>query len=126
MSPYVLLGVAAGGALGACLRYLVFHLMDSPSGFPLATLLVNVLGSFLIGLCYVLISEKALVAELWRPILMAGFLGGLTTFSAFSLEAVYLFEGGRWQMALSYVVFSTVFCILAAFSGMQLMRALNL
>jgi CrcB protein len=68
--------------------------------------------------------EKAMLSELWRPVLMAGFLGGLTTFSAFSLEAVYLFEEGRWQMAISYVVFSMVFCILAAFSGLQVTRAL--
>jgi len=124
MSLWVFLGVALGGALGASLRYLAVQLVETPSGFPLATLLVNILGSFLIGICYVLIMEKALLSELWRPILMAGFLGGLTTFSAFSLEAVYLFEEGRWQMALSYVVFSMVFCILAAFSGIQITRAL--
>ncbi len=124
MSLWVFLGVALGGALGASLRYLAVQLVETPSGFPLATLLVNVLGSFLIGVCYVLIMEKAMLSELWRPVLMAGFLGGLTTFSAFSLEAVYLFEEGRWQMAISYVVFSMVFCILAAFSGLQVTRAL--
>lgn len=124
MSLWVFLGVALGGALGASLRYLAVQLVETPSGFPIATLLVNVLGSFLIGVCYVLIMEKAMLSELWRPVLMAGFLGGLTTFSAFSLEAVYLFEEGRWQMAISYVVFSMVFCILAAFSGLQVTRAL--
>lgn len=124
MSLWVFLGVALGGALGASLRYLAVQLVETPSGFPVATLLVNVLGSFLIGICYVLIMEKALLSELWRPILMAGFLGGLTTFSAFSLEAVYLFEEGRWQMAISYVVFSMLFCILAAFSGIHVTRAL--
>lgn len=124
MSLWVFLGVALGGALGASLRYLAVQLVETPSGFPIATLLVNVLGSFLIGVCYVLIMEKAMLSELWRPVLMAGFLGGLTTFSAFSLEAVYLFEEGRWQMAISYIVFSMVFCILAAFSGLQVTRAL--
>ena len=124
MSLWVFAGVALGGALGASLRYLAVQLVETSSGFPLATLLVNVLGSFLIGVCYVLIMEKAMLSELWRPVLMAGFLGGLTTFSAFSLEAVYLFEEGRWQMAISYVVFSMVFCILAAFSGLQVTRAL--
>lgn len=124
MSLWVLCGVALGGALGACLRYLTVQLVETPSGFPLATLVVNIIGSFLIGICYVLIMEKAMLSELWRPVLMAGFLGGLTTFSAFSLEAVVLFEDGRWQVALSYIVFSMVFCIVAAFSGMQLTRAL--
>jgi len=65
-----------------------------------------------------------MISEMWRPVLMAGFLGGLTTFSAFSLEAVALFEDGRWQMAMTYIVFSTVFCIVAAFSGIQFTRAL--
>lgn len=124
MSLWVFFGVALGGAIGASLRYLAVQLIETPTGFPIATLLVNILGSFLIGVCYVLILEKAALSELWRPILMAGFLGGLTTFSAFSLETVSMFEDGRWQMAISYVVFSTVFCIVAAFSGMQITRAL--
>lgn len=124
MSLWVLLGVALGGAMGASLRFIAVQLIETPSGFPVATLLVNIIGSFLIGVCYVLIMEKAMLSELWRPVLMAGFLGGLTTFSAFSLEAVALFEDGRWQMAISYIVFSTVFCILAAFSGMQITRAI--
>lgn len=123
MSLGVLLGVALGGAIGASLRYLTVHLVGTASGFPLGTFVVNVLGSFAIGVCYVLIAEKALLPELWRPILMAGFLGGLTTFSSYSLEAVQLFEEGRWQLALGYIVFSVVFCILAAFSGMLLARA---
>lgn len=124
MSLWILCGVAVGGALGACLRYITAQLIEVQSGFPIATLIVNILGSFLIGVCYVLILEKTLISEIWRPVLMAGFLGGLTTFSAFSLEAVALFEEGRWQMALSYIVFSTVFCIVAAFSGIQITRAI--
>jgi len=124
MSLWILCGVALGGALGASLRYITVQLVEVQSGFPVATLIVNILGSFLIGVCYVLILEKTLISEIWRPVLMAGFLGGLTTFSAFSLEAVALFEEGRWQMALSYIVFSTVFCIVAAFSGIQITRAI--
>ncbi|MBT5331851.1 MAG: fluoride efflux transporter CrcB [Porticoccaceae bacterium] len=124
MSLWILCGVALGGALGASLRYITVQLVEVQSGFPVATLIVNILGSFLIGVCYVLILEKTLISEIWRPLLMAGFLGGLTTFSAFSLEAVALFEEGRWQMALSYIVFSTVFCIVAAFSGIQITRAI--
>lgn len=124
ISGWILLSVALGGGLGAVLRYLAVQIIETPSGFPLATLVVNVLGSFLIGVCFVLILEKGLISELWRPALMAGFLGGLTTFSAFSLEAVYLLEDGRWQMALGYVVMSLILCILAAFGGMQLVRSL--
>lgn len=118
----ILLSVALGGGLGAVLRYLASEFIAPPSGFPLATLLVNLLGSFFIGVLFVLILEKGLISELWRPALMAGFLGGLTTFSAFSLEALNLLQDGRWQMALSYIVFSLIFCILAAFGGIQLAR----
>lgn len=124
LNIWILLGVACGGAIGATLRYVTVQLVEVPSGFPLATLMVNIAGSFLIGVCYVLIMEKSIISELWRPVLMAGFLGGLTTFSAFALEAVYMFEDGRWQAAVSYVVFSVVFCIVAAFGGMQLLRAI--
>ena len=123
-SGWILLSVAIGGGLGAVLRYLAVQFIETPSGFPLATLLVNLVGSFLIGVCFVLILERGLVSELWRPALMAGFLGGLTTFSAFSLEAVYLLEDGRWQMAMAYVVISLILCILAAFGGIQLIRSL--
>ena len=123
MSLGVLLGVAIGGALGATLRYLTAQMVGTSSGFPLGTFLVNIIGCFAIGVCYVLITEKSILPELWRPILMAGFLGGLTTFSSYSLEAIQLFEDGRWQLALGYIVFSVIFCILAAFSGVLLARA---
>lgn len=124
INSWILFSVAVGGGLGAVLRYLAVQFVETPSGFPLATLIVNVLGSFLIGICFVVFLEKGLISEFWRPALMAGFLGGLTTFSAFSLEAVYMLEDGRWQMALAYVVMSLILCILAAFGGMQLVRSL--
>jgi CrcB protein len=66
--------------------------------------------------------EKSVISEMWRPLLMVGLLGGFTTFSAFSLETVYLFEDGRLLMALGYIVLSVILCILAAFFAIQLTR----
>lgn len=124
MSWQILVSIALGGALGATLRYLVLQIVETSSGFPVGTLLVNVLGSFVIGVIYVLILEKSAISEIWRPFLMVGLLGGFTTFSTFSLETVYLFEDGRIFTALSYVVLSAILCILAAFIAMQITRSL--
>lgn len=124
MSPGIFLWVALGGAAGACLRYATSQLVVTSSGFPLATLLVNVIGSFAIGLVYVLIMEKGIIASYWRPLILAGFLGGFTTFSALSLEAITLIEAGRWQMALAYVLLSVALCLLGAAGGMLLVRSL--
>lgn len=123
MTWQILVSIALGGALGATLRYLVLQIVETSSGFPLGTLLINVCGSFLIGIAYVLILEKSAISEIWRPFLMVGLLGGFTTFSTFALEAVYLFEDGRLLMALSYVVLSAILCILAAFIAMQITRS---
>lgn len=110
------LAVAMGGALGAMGRYAVvaYTFPVLSNRFPLGTLAVNVLGSFLIGVCYVLIVDKGLLGPEWRLVLMTGFLGAFTTFSAFSLEAVQLWQHGHGLMALSYVVLSLLCCILAA------------
>lgn len=124
MSWQILASIAVGGALGAMLRYAVLQIVETSSGFPVGTLLINVCGSFIIGVVYVLILEKALISEAWRPFLMVGLLGGFTTFSTFSLEAVYLFEDGRAAAALSYVVLSAILCILAAFVAIQITRSI--
>lgn len=110
------LAVAMGGALGAMGRYAVvaYTFPVLSNRFPVGTLAVNVLGSFLIGVCYVLIVEKGLLGPEWRLVLMTGFLGAFTTFSAFSLEAVQLWQYGHGLTALGYVISSLLSCVLAA------------
>ena len=102
-----LLSVAAGGALGASLRFL-FGLgvlrLTGPSEFPVAILSVNVLGSFLMGAFVVAAAQRGLTPL--SPFVMTGLLGGFTTFSAFSLEAVTLAARGQWTAAALYVVLS--------------------
>lgn len=124
MSTYI--AIAFGGAIGAVSRYWLYSAVQRlhDSGFPLGTFVVNVLGSFLIGVFFVLLAEKAQIAEQWRPIIVVGFLGGLTTFSTFSLDALLLFEQGHYNTALCYIISSIVLCLIAAFAGMQLTRVM--
>ncbi|HAS49916.1 fluoride efflux transporter CrcB [Gammaproteobacteria bacterium] len=124
MSTYI--AIAFGGAIGAVSRYWLYSAVQRlhDSGFPLGTFVVNVLGSFLIGVFFVLLAEKAQIAEQWRPIIVVGFLGGLTTFSTFSLDALLLFEQGHYNTALFYIISSIVLCLIAAFAGMQLTRVM--
>lgn len=92
------------------------------SSFPLGTFAVNILGSFLIGVFFVVLAEKAELSEPWRPLIAIGFLGAMTTFSTFSLDALLLFEQGHYNTALFYILSSVALCLLAAFAGMQITR----
>ncbi len=120
-----LLFVAIGGAFGAVSRFLlstwVHQLWEGK--LPLGTLAVNMLGSFAIGVVYVMI-ERQVVHPDWRGVLMVGFLGAFTTFSTFSLETIGLFEAGHTIQAALYMVFSAVLCVVMAGLSIQLTRAL--
>ncbi len=120
------LAIALGGAAGAVTRYWLSSAVEkyNASGFPLGTFAVNVLGSFLIGVFFIILAEKLHLAEPWRPIVVVGFLGAMTTFSTFSLDALLLFEQGRYNTAFFYIIISVVLCLFSAFVGMQLSRAL--
>lgn len=118
--------VAAGGAVGASLRYLVSVGFTSRGlvGFPWHTLLVNVVGAFLLGLLAALAAEKGVLDPQWALLLGTGVLGGFTTFSAFSYETVVLLEGGGAVLAVVNVTVSTAAGIAAAWGGLVLGRAL--
>lgn len=100
--------VAIGGAFGAMLRYGASLMV----GFPYGTLAVNVVGSFIMGLAFVWLADHPRAA-LHGPLVMTGVLGGFTTFSAFSLDALRLYEAGRVAAAGGYVI-GTVLLGLAA------------
>lgn len=116
------LQVALGGAIGASLRYLAGAgvMRVAGPGFPYATLGVNILGSVLMGVFVVFAAQRGLTHL--SPLVMSGILGGFTTFSAFSLDAVTLFERGQIGAAALYVGASVVVSILGLFAGMMLAR----
>lgn len=118
------LQVALGGAIGATLRFLtgigILRLVGP--GFPLTVLGVNILGSFFMGLFVVFATQRG-VAQL-NPFVLTGLLGGFTTFSAFSLEAVQLFERGAMGQALAYVVISVVLSIGGLILGLMIARGI--
>ncbi len=118
--------VAAGGAVGSVCRYLVgvgaLRLLG-PS-FPWGTLTVNVVGSFGIGVLAELIVTRFGASTDLRLLLITGFLGGFTTFSAFALDAVSLFERGAALSSLVYLVASVVVSLAATVAGMFLMRSM--
>ena len=118
------LQVALGGAIGAILRFLtgigILRLVGP--GFPLTVLGVNFLGSFFMGLFVVFATQRG-VTQL-NPFVLTGLLGGFTTFSAFSLEAVQLFERGAMGQALAYVVISVVLSIGGLILGLMIARGI--
>lgn len=119
--------VAAGGGLGAWLRYLVGRLWGASGGtaaFPFATLTVNVLGSFAMGLLAGWLARFGTHGESWRLLLGVGLLGGFTTFSAFSLELVNMINRGAWGSAGSYVALSLVGGIAGLLAGLAVVRGL--
>jgi CrcB protein len=118
------ISIALGGALGAVCRYWVSLslLPVSSYKFPFATLSVNVAGSLLMGVLYVLIVEKGGLPDQARHILMVGFLGAFTTFSTFSLDAISLWQNGAQLMALIYVVSSVALCLIAIIFAIWLTR----
>ncbi len=116
--------VAAGGATGATARYLLDGLAEQVMGsaFPFGTFIVNLLGSFVLG---VLIEAMALVWDTSmevRLFLVVGLLGAFTTFSTFALDTVLLYQGGAFLLSATYVVLSVVLAIGGFFAGMRLTR----
>ena len=121
-----LLFVALGGASGAVSRYLLAHWVHSlwEGKLPIGTLLVNTVGSFAIGIVYVLLVERQMIHPDWRGVLMVGFLGAFTTFSTFSLETISLLEAGHVAHALAYMIGSALLCVLMAGIAVQVTRLL--
>jgi CrcB protein len=107
-----LLQVALGGAIGSVLRFLTVTWV----GAPIATLIVNVIGSFVMGVLYILLFSRMHLS----PLLMTGVLGGFTTFSAFSLDALKLWQAGQPAQAALYVAASVGLSLLAVAAGAAL------
>ncbi|MFT5718096.1 MAG: CrcB protein [Oleiphilaceae bacterium] len=116
-----LLLIAIAGAVGAMARYTLVNFVGGRN-FPWGTMTVNILGSFLMGVAYIVIVEKAFISPEMKPFFMTGFLGAFTTFSAFSLEAWQLLDRGETIQALTYVAGSVIFCLMAVMVGVFMTR----
>lgn len=127
MLSYLL--VAVGGALGSVLRFCISGLVAESSGqtFPYGTLVVNVSGSFVIGLFAALADPQGrwLVSPSIRQFVMIGLCGGYTTFSSFSLQTLTLAQDGEWLRAFANCVASFVFCLTAVWLGHFSVTLLN-
>ena len=113
------IAIASGGAIGALMRFWVSNWTYQVFGrnFPYGTLMVNVLGSLLMGFLFIWLTERAAVSAEWRGIILVGFLGAFTTFSTFSIETFNLIQGGELGKAMLNILLSVVLCLAAAWIG---------
>lgn len=118
MSIYI--AIAVGGSLGAMSRYWVSSTTYQwlGLGFPYGTLMVNVLGSLIMGFLSVLLVHRFNVSEEIRFGLLAGFLGSFTTFSTFAMDSLQLINSGAVLKLIGYILLSVLFCIFGAWAGL--------
>jgi CrcB protein len=117
--PLDVLWVGLGGGAGAMTRYLLGLWIAERLGtaFPWSTWTINVSGSLVIGLLLTVLTEKVVVDPAWRLLLVVGFLGGYTTFSSYTFEALTLARAGEWLDALAYVLGSNLVGLAAVTLG---------
>lgn len=112
------MAIAVGGAIGSMLRVLLSTLLpSSAAGIPIPILLINIIGSFLIGV----LIEINILSQTAKYFLVSGFLGGFTTFSTFALESNILLQQEKFLLSLVYVVLSITLSIIACWIGMKIM-----
>ena len=116
--------IALGGGIGSVLRYVMYTRIDQMHGysFPFGVLMVNIIGSFLMGLlAWSLVTHFELTEE-HRIAILVGVLGGFTTFSAFSYVSLQMFMRGEYLAVLLYIVLSVLLCIMAAGAGLYIAK----
>ncbi|MDQ6971144.1 MAG: fluoride efflux transporter CrcB [Mariprofundaceae bacterium] len=119
-----LLAVAAGGAIGASLRWLLAGAIQRAAGgsFPWGTFVVNALGSFALGFLFVYLIERSTAGELFRLLITVGLLGAFTTFSTYSLESIRLLEQGAPGLAAANIFGQVLVCLTLTWLGIQAAR----
>jgi fluoride exporter len=120
------LTISVAAVLGANLRYLLGRVAAREFGpvFPYGTLIINVLGSFIVGLFVIWTTERVLVDPRWRLLVVVGFCGSFTTFSGYAFENVSFFEQGQWGLMFANIVGNNLLCLAGAVAGMALARVL--
>ncbi|MEO8762665.1 MAG: fluoride efflux transporter CrcB [Ginsengibacter sp.] len=121
----IIVAIGLGSCIGGISRYLLSQFIQNKllSVFPFGTMIVNIIGCFLIGIVFGL-SERGSFSMEWRLFLATGVLGGFTTFSAFSNETVSLLRDGQLWQAFTYIACSVIIGLLATFSGTSFVKLL--
>jgi fluoride exporter len=118
--------ISLGAIAGANARYWLgrFAIREWGAAFPYGTLVINVLGSLVVGFFVIWTTERAVLNPRWRLLVVVGFCGAFTTFSSYAFESMALFERGQWLPMAANIVGSNLLCLAAAFVGMALARAI--
>lgn len=120
------LWISIGAIVGASSRYFVsrFVAKSVSASFPYGTLLINITGSFILGLFLVWSTERALPDPRWRLLVAIGFCGSYTTFSSYAFESFSLFEQGHYLLFASNVVLSNALCLAGVLAGAMIARSI--
>lgn len=120
------LAISCAAIIGANLRYLLSRLAVKEFGpvFPYGTLIINILGSFIVGFFVIWTTERVLLDPRWRLLVVVGFCGSFTTFSSYAFESMAFFEHGQWTLMLANIFGNNLLCLGGALAGMAVARAL--
>jgi fluoride exporter len=118
--------ISLGAIAGANARYLLSRYTAKTLGpvFPYGTLIINVVGSLVVGFFVIWTSERVLADPRWRLLVVVGFCGAFTTFSSYAFESMAYFEQGQWLLMATNIVSNNLLCLVAALAGMALARVL--
>jgi CrcB protein len=120
------LAISVAAIVGANLRFLLSRLAAREFGpvFPFGTLIINIVGSFIVGFFVIWTTERVLIDPRWRLLVVVGFCGSFTTFSSYAFETMSYFEHGQWGLMLTNVLSNNLLCLGGALAGIALARAL--
>ena len=123
---YDILIISLGAIVGANARYFLSRLAVKELGpvFPYGTLVINVLGSLVVGFFVIWTTERVLADPRWRLLVVVGFCGSFTTFSSYAFESMSFFDRGQWMLMFANVLSNNLLCLGSALAGMALARAL--
>lgn len=124
MKNFLVISVAA--IAGANLRFFLSRLAAKEFGpvFPVGTLIINIVGSFIVGFFVIWTSERVLLDPRWRLLVAVGFCGSFTTFSSYAFETMSYFDQGQWGLMFANILSNNLLCLGSALAGMALARAL--
>jgi fluoride exporter len=120
------LAISVAAIAGANLRFLMSRLVAKEFGpvFPAGTLIINLLGSFIVGFFVIWTTERVLLDPRWRLLVVFGFCGSFTTFSSYAFETISYFEQGQWGLMVANILSNNLLCLGSALAGMAVARAL--